>query len=103
MCGKHICRIQKLIQLFFAQDAMLQDEVIDALTCLECFLGNLCGCLVSDDRIECCNDTDGVFDRLQIVLAVDGYAINTFLSEYSHDISGTFSQKHERPRIQRGV
>ena len=75
-----------MVQLLFAEQIVLEHEVIDALAGFECLFGNLSGRLVSDHRIEGGDDTDRVLDRLEIMRPIDGDAVDTFLTQDRHDI-----------------
>lgn len=65
---------------------MLQNQVIDTLAALQRFFGYLRRSLVTDNGVEGCDDTDGVFDGFQVVLTVDGDAVDTFLAENLHHV-----------------
>ena len=61
----HILWSEDSVKVFLSEDTVLENEIIDALSCCHSFLRDLCRVLVSDDRIECCNNTDGTAQGLQ--------------------------------------
>lgn len=64
MGGKHVLRVEQFVQLLFAQDTVLQHQVVHALACLQRLFGDLGRSLVADNGIEGGDDTDGVLDGL---------------------------------------
>ena len=41
VCRQHVLRIEELVELLFAEQTMLENEVIHAFTCLQCLFGDL--------------------------------------------------------------
>lgn len=41
MCGEHVFRIEELVELLFAQQAVLEYEVIHTLAGFQCLFGDL--------------------------------------------------------------
>lgn len=80
MRSKHVLWIQQLVELLFAEQPVLEDEIIDAFPGLESLFGNLRRCFITDNGVEGRDDTDGVLHRLGIMLAVNRNAVDTFLA-----------------------
>lgn len=83
---EHVCGIKQIVQLLFAQKTMFEHEVIDALSGLKGLLGNLRRGFVADDRVKSRDNTDRMLYRLEVMLAVDGDAVDTFLAQNLHHI-----------------
>ena len=83
---EHMGRIEQFVQLLLTEQTVLEHEVIDAFAGLEGLFGDLGRCLVTDNRVEGCDDTNRVLDRLEVVLAIDGDTVDTFLAQDGHHV-----------------
>ena len=77
----HILRSEDSIKVFLREDAVLDDEIIDATTRFEGFLGDLRGVLIADDGVEGGDDTDAVADVVAALVFVGGDAVDAERAE----------------------
>ncbi len=78
---EHLLRVECLVELFLAHQALLDNDVVHGATRCVSFLCHLRACLVADDGVEGCNDADAVLHHLVATLLVDGDAENALLGE----------------------
>ena len=77
----HVLGVEYHVKLLFGQQVAFQNEIVDALSALQCFLCDLGAVGVSDVGLESCHDADAVLNLLFAVLPVGLDALDTFDAE----------------------